>query len=74
MDLSDSWDLLLTQELEDSRQQNPVPVQEFTLDREQEIRYLKFEVTDFWGVGGGLQFLDIIEGAPNEGNCTHPSS
>ena len=55
------WALALeTAELEDSRmQEDPLPLQLFALNQETSAHYVKFEVLDWWGMGGGLQFLGI---------------
>jgi hypothetical protein len=52
------WTALLERSLEDSRQQASPPVQELLLDQPAEVRFLKFELVEFWGAGGGLQFFD----------------
>jgi hypothetical protein len=52
------WTALLERSLEDSRQEASPPVLELLLDQPIEVRFLKFELLEFWGKGGGLQFLD----------------
>ena len=57
------WSLLLEASLEDSRSQKIPPVQTLMLDHQhQHNRYIKFELLEFWGVGGGLQFFSEITG------------
>ena len=51
---SDSWEYLLEKELEDSRQQTSPPVQHFQLEEPREVRYLRFQLKEYWGNGGGL--------------------
>jgi hypothetical protein len=52
------WTELMVQSLEDSREQASPPVQRFELGQEAEVRFIKFEMLDFWGsMGGGLQYF-----------------
>ena len=62
--LNDSWVALLEKELEDSRQQTSPPVQHFQLEEPREVRYLRFQVKEHWGKGGGLQYF-----AAETGDC-----
>merc|ERR1711962_1727490 len=54
------WTELLTQELEDSRNQEPPPVQQFKGKNTVKGRFMKFELLEYWGLGGGLNYFDII--------------
>ena len=54
------WTELLTQELEDSRNQEPPPVQQFMGKNTVKGRFMKFELLEYWGLGGGLNYFDII--------------
>ena len=54
---------MLETSLEDSRQQrDPLPVQEIDLQSKADGQFLKFELLEWYGVGGGLQFFDINQG------------
>ena len=47
-------------ELEDSRQQeDPLPLQTFTFNPIS-ARFVKFEITSFYGTGGGLQYFNVV--------------
>ena len=59
------WQELLNENLEDSRQQNPPPVQKLVFCSPVLIQFIKFELLEFWapgagGNGGGLQYLATI--------------
>ena len=59
------WQELLNENLEDSRQQNPPPVQQLMFCAPVAIHFIKFELLEFWapgtgGEGGGLQYLATI--------------
>ena len=59
------WQELLNENLEDSRQQNPPPVQQLMFCTPAMIQFIKFELLEFWapgngGNGGGLQYLATI--------------
>jgi len=68
---SGPWTKVLEKSLDDSRQQpDPLPVQVFPLERGTEdllpfqeesfvAQYLKFDLLDWYGLGGGLQYLEI---------------
>jgi len=51
--------ILDNKELVDSREQDPPPLQTIPFPSENG-RYLKFDVEEYWGVGAGLQYLDMI--------------
>ena len=54
---------MLETSLEDSRQQSdPLPVQQIDLQSEADGQFLKFELLEWYGTGGGLQFFDINQG------------
>jgi len=55
------WTELLTQELEDSRNQEVPPLQHFESNNAISGRFLQFELLEFWGDGGGLNYFDIIQ-------------
>ena len=74
MEKSGPWSKVLEKSLDDSRQQqDPLPVQIFSLERRAEnlprqdynleeslvAQFLKFDLLDWYGSGGGLQYLDI---------------
>ena len=57
------WEGLLVANLEDSRPQDPPPVLTLTFDNDNPsvARFVKFELLDFWGTGGGgLQYLEVL--------------
>ena len=56
------WNELLVADLEDSRNQNPPPVQNLTFANSAPVRFVKFELLDYWGYGGGLQYLEVLTG------------
>ena len=63
------WKEVVSETLEDSRQQkDPLPLQEFTFPT-QTGRYVKLEVVSYYGLGGGLQFFDITSVDRRDGKC-----
>ena len=54
------WEELLHEHLEDSRQQDPPPLQHFMFARSVSAEFIQFQLLDYWGVGGGLQHLCIM--------------
>ena len=56
------WNELLVADLEDSRNQNPPPVQNLTFANSATVRFVKFELLEYWGNGGGLQYFNVIKG------------
>ena len=59
MNLDDGLFVILVEDsLADSRQLHPVPEENFGFP-ETELRFVQFEVLDFWGFGGGLQFIEV---------------
>ena len=62
---NESWKELIVADLEDSRKQNPPPIQNLTLDTSVIVRFVKFELLEYWGnLGGGLQYFKVITGWP----------
>ena len=57
---SGPWTELLTQGLVDSRNQNTPSLQQFKGGKAVMGRFLKFDILEYWGKGGGLQHFDII--------------
>ena len=54
------WREVVSETLEDSRQQkDPLPMQEFPFPA-QAGRYVKLVIVSYYGAGGGVQFFDII--------------
>jgi len=51
------WEELLVADLEDSRRQNPPPVQQLIFANPAVISFIKFELLEYWGKGGGLQYF-----------------
>ena len=54
------WQTLLEANLEDSRQQKPPPVKNLLFEKTLVVRFLKFQLLEFWGRGGGLQHLSVL--------------
>ena len=51
------WEELHVTDLEDSRQQNPPPVQQIMFANPAVVSFIKFELLEYWGRGGGLQYF-----------------
>ena len=68
---------LLLSSLPDSRKQNPVPPLRFSFAKTQ-LRFVRFQVLEFWGKRGGLQFFEAALATtshqylqlPGQGWCT----
>ena len=55
------WQELLVANLEDSRQQNPPPVQQLMFANSAVVSFIKFELLEYHGShGGGLQYFAVI--------------
>ena len=63
-----SWEVILEQSLEDSRAQSPPPTLELMFQDSLIVRYIKFEMLEFWGNGGGLQHFAVILGNDASGH------
>ena len=63
-----TFSTLLEDWLPDSRQQDPVPAVTFSFP-ESEVRFVKFEVLEHWGAGGGLQFIELLQTGDEDYNC-----
>ena len=60
MSATGPWDKVLEEELADSRNQpDPLPLQIFKLEKSVEEQFIKFDLLEWYGLGGGLQYLDI---------------
>ena len=57
-----SWEVILEQNLEDSTKQTPPPTLELMFQDSLVVRYIKFEMLEFWGDGGGLQYFAVMLG------------
>ena len=55
-------EVLLENELADSRNGSDPPLKTFPLKKEVELRFLHFKLVDFWGKGGGLQYFFVEPG------------
>ena len=53
------WQELLVANLEDSRQQNPPPLQWLMFENSTVVSFIKFELLEFYGEGGGLQYFAV---------------
>ena len=51
------WEELLVADLEDSRRQNPPPVQQKMFANPANVSFIKFELLEYWRNGGGLQYF-----------------
>ena len=60
LNISGPWNELLVADLEDSRNQNPPPVKTLTFANSAPLRFVKFELLDYWGKGGGLQYFAVL--------------
>ena len=59
-ELSEPWTSVLETSLEDSRQQqDPLPLQVLRLQESVQAQFIKFDLLEWYGQGGGLQYLDI---------------
>jgi hypothetical protein len=57
------WHNVLETTLEDSRQQmDPLPLQVIYLQSKVIGQFVKFELLEWYGQGGGLQYFDILRG------------
>jgi len=57
---SGPWTEVLTQDLEDSRKQDPPPKQQFQWENPVNARFIQFEILEYWGLGSGLSYFDVI--------------
>ena len=53
------WKRLIGNLLEDSRK-TPPKVKTLMFDKPLVLRYIKFELVEYWGLGGGLQYFEPI--------------
>ena len=53
------WQELHVADLEDSRHQNPPPVQQLMFPNSAVVSFVKFELLEFYGYGGGLQYFAV---------------
>ena len=53
------WQELLLANLEDSRLQDPPPFQQLMLTYSAVVSFVKFELLEYYGNGGGLQFFEV---------------
>ena len=58
---SGPWQELLVADLEDSRNQDPPPLQQLIFANSAVVSFIKFELLEYYGYGGGLQHF-VIEG------------
>ena len=63
------WQTILEENLEDPRKQNPPPVKKLHLEKALDVRFLKFQLLEFWGSGGGLQHLSVFTENDSGFNC-----
>ena len=59
------WKKLLTANLHDSRHQDPPPLQALMFEKSVVVTFVKFELLEYWGAGGGLQYFTMIP-SPNQ--------
>jgi len=53
------WQELLVANLEDSRKQKPPPLQQLMFANSAVVSFIKFELLEFYGNGGGLQYFAV---------------
>ena len=58
-DKNGPWQELLLANLEDSRLQDPPPFQQLMLPNSAVVSFVKFELLEYYGLGGGLQFFEV---------------
>ena len=56
------WQELLVADLEDSRQQKPPPLQHLMFENSAAVSFIKFELLEYYGTGGGLQYFAVPGG------------
>ena len=56
------WQELLVADLEDSRQQKPPPLQHLMFENSAAVSFIKFELLEYYGIGGGLQYFAVPGG------------
>ena len=56
------WQELLVADLEDSRHQSPPPLQRLIFANSAVVSFIKFELLEFYGSGGGLQYFALEGG------------
>ena len=56
------WQELLVADLEDSRHQNPPPLQQLMFENSAAVSFIKFELLGYYGQSGGLQYFAIEGG------------
>ena len=63
------WQIILEANLEYrySRKERPPPVKQLIFENPLLVRFVKFELLQFWGLGGGLQYFSIV-GDDDAGN------
>ena len=54
------WQTLLEANLEDGRQQRPPPIKQLMFENPQNVRFIKFELLEFFQWGGGLQYFEVL--------------
>ena len=54
------WKTLLEANLEDGRQQRPPPIKQLMFENPQNVRFIKFELLEFFQFGGGLQYFEVL--------------
>ena len=54
------WKELLEANLEDARHQTPPPVHQLMFANPAVVSFIEFELLEYWGAGGGLQYFAPI--------------
>ena len=70
---SGPWQELLVADLEDSRRQDPPPLQQLIFDNSAVVSFVKFELLEYHGSGGGLQYF-AIEGGDSTTSTIYPGT
>ena len=62
------WQKILEANLQDSRQQKAPPVIKKFFEKPLIVRFVKFQLIEFWGEGGGLQYFSVLA-EDDAGDC-----
>ena len=56
------WDILVEDELIDTRGGKPAALLNFAFEEPVEMQFIRFELVSYWRFGGGLQYFAAIPG------------
>ena len=60
LDETGPWETVVDFGLPDTTEGQAAPLFNFTFEEPMKLKYLKFELISYWGVGGGLQYFAAI--------------